>query len=122
MANLPSVIYLYAMSPYENWQTLAWAGALMITLFVLVIERHSALDGRAVRWRPARRAVDSLTTRVGGIVGPGRGPWRGVGRSQFCNNCALSCFPFRAGRHCPMVKSHLKERALCSKPFIRRLQ
>ena len=37
MANLPSVIYLYAMSPYENWQTLAWAGALMITLFVLVL-------------------------------------------------------------------------------------
>ena len=37
MANLPSVIYLYAMSPYENWQTLAWAGALMITLFVLAL-------------------------------------------------------------------------------------
>jgi len=37
MANLPTVIYNYAMSPYENWQTLAWAGALMITLFVLVL-------------------------------------------------------------------------------------
>ena len=37
MANLPTVIYQFAMSPYENWQTLAWAGALMITLFVLVL-------------------------------------------------------------------------------------
>jgi phosphate transport system permease protein len=37
MANLPTVIYNYAMSPYENWQTLAWAGALMITVFVLVL-------------------------------------------------------------------------------------
>jgi phosphate transport system permease protein len=37
MANLPTVIYNYAGSPYENWQVLAWAGALMITLFVLVL-------------------------------------------------------------------------------------
>jgi phosphate transport system permease protein len=37
MANLPSVIYLFAMSPYENWQVLAWSGALLITLFVLVL-------------------------------------------------------------------------------------
>jgi phosphate transport system permease protein len=37
MANLPAVIFTFAMSPYENWQTLAWAGALLITLFVLVL-------------------------------------------------------------------------------------
>jgi phosphate transport system permease protein len=37
MANLPTVIFLYAMSPYDNWQALAWAGAVMITLFVLVL-------------------------------------------------------------------------------------
>ena len=37
MANLPTVIFNYALSPYENWQVLAWAGALMITLFVLVL-------------------------------------------------------------------------------------
>lgn len=35
MANLPTVIYQYAMSPYEDWHKLAWAGALLITLFVL---------------------------------------------------------------------------------------
>jgi phosphate transport system permease protein len=37
MANLPTVIYNFAQSPYENWQVLAWAGALMITVFVLVL-------------------------------------------------------------------------------------
>ena len=37
MANLPVVIFQFAMSPYDNWQSLAWAGALLITLFVLVL-------------------------------------------------------------------------------------
>jgi phosphate transport system permease protein len=35
MANLPVVIFQFAMSPYEQWQHLAWAGALLITLGVL---------------------------------------------------------------------------------------
>jgi len=37
MANLPVVIFQFAMSPYESWQQLAWAGALLITLGVLVL-------------------------------------------------------------------------------------
>jgi phosphate transport system permease protein len=37
MANLPVVIFQFAMSPYEDWQQLAWAGALLITLGVLVL-------------------------------------------------------------------------------------
>jgi phosphate transport system permease protein len=37
MANLPVVIFQFAMSPYENWIRLAWGGALLITLAVLVI-------------------------------------------------------------------------------------
>jgi phosphate transport system permease protein len=37
MANLPVVIFQFAMSPYEDWQKLAWAGALLITLSVLAI-------------------------------------------------------------------------------------
>ncbi|MDC0612655.1 phosphate ABC transporter permease PstA [Vibrio sp.] len=37
MANLPVTIYQYAMSPYESWQQLAWSGALVITLFILLI-------------------------------------------------------------------------------------
>ena len=37
MANVPVVIFQYAMSPYESWHTLAWAGAFMLTLFVLCV-------------------------------------------------------------------------------------
>jgi phosphate transport system permease protein len=37
MANLPVVIFQFAMSPYDDWKTLAWAGALLITLAVLVL-------------------------------------------------------------------------------------
>jgi phosphate transport system permease protein len=37
MANLPVVIFQFAMSPYEYWQELAWTGALLITLSVLGI-------------------------------------------------------------------------------------
>jgi len=37
MANLPVVIFQFAMSPFENWQSLAWAGALLITFSVLVL-------------------------------------------------------------------------------------
>ncbi|WP_082876950.1 phosphate ABC transporter permease PstA [Hydrogenophaga crassostreae] len=37
MANLPVVIYQFAMSPYDNWNRLAWAGALLVTLSVLVL-------------------------------------------------------------------------------------
>ncbi|TCZ81322.1 phosphate ABC transporter permease PstA [Lysobacter sp. N42] len=37
MANVPVVIFQYAMSPFETWHTLAWAGAFMLTLFVLLV-------------------------------------------------------------------------------------
>ena len=37
MANLPVVIFQFAMSPYEDWQSLAWAGALLITFSVLTL-------------------------------------------------------------------------------------
>jgi phosphate transport system permease protein len=37
MANLPVVIFQFAMSPFEEWQHLAWAGALLITLAVLLL-------------------------------------------------------------------------------------
>ncbi|MEN3929886.1 phosphate ABC transporter permease PstA [Microvirga sp. W0021] len=35
--NLPVMIYKFALSPYENWQELAWAGALLITLTILAL-------------------------------------------------------------------------------------
>ena len=37
MANVPVILYKYAMSPYDNWIELAWAGALILTLFVLLL-------------------------------------------------------------------------------------
>ncbi|MGP5059579.1 phosphate ABC transporter permease PstA [Psychrobacter celer] len=37
IANLPNTIYQFAMSPYDNWHTLAWAAALLITTSVLVL-------------------------------------------------------------------------------------
>jgi phosphate transport system permease protein len=37
MANLPVVIFQFAMSPYDNWIRLAWTGALLITAAVLVL-------------------------------------------------------------------------------------
>ena len=37
LANLPVVIYQFAMSPYDNWRGLAWAGALIVTFTVLML-------------------------------------------------------------------------------------
>ena len=37
LASLPVVIFQFALSPYKDWQTLAWTGALIITLSVLVL-------------------------------------------------------------------------------------
>jgi phosphate transport system permease protein len=37
MANLPVVIFQFALSPYKDWQHLAWAGALLITLAILLL-------------------------------------------------------------------------------------
>jgi phosphate transport system permease protein len=37
MANLPVVIYKFALSPYKEWQDLAWAGALLITVTILLL-------------------------------------------------------------------------------------
>ncbi len=37
LANVPVVIFQYAMSPYDEWHELAWAGAFVLTAFVLVL-------------------------------------------------------------------------------------
>jgi len=37
MANLPVVIFQFALSPYKDWQQLAWSGALLITVTILVL-------------------------------------------------------------------------------------
>ena len=46
MANLPVVIFQFATSPYKNWQSLAWSGALLITLFVLFLSILARLISR----------------------------------------------------------------------------
>lgn len=44
MASLPIAIYRYASSPYEEWVNLAWAGALVITVGVLVLNIASRIS------------------------------------------------------------------------------
>lgn len=51
MANLPAVIFQFALSPYEGWQRLAWGGALIVTAAILVINvvARSLSSGRTSR-------------------------------------------------------------------------
>ncbi|HMK87798.1 MAG TPA: phosphate ABC transporter permease PstA [Steroidobacteraceae bacterium] len=58
MANLPVVIFQFALSPYNHWQELAWAGALIITVSILILSIS------------ARILLGVLHSRGGG--GPGR--------------------------------------------------
>jgi phosphate transport system permease protein len=55
MANLPVVIFQFAMSPYNDWQQLAWTGALVITAFVLGLNIFARLmagiQTRQQRWK-----------------------------------------------------------------------
>ncbi|MCL6687888.1 phosphate transport system permease protein [Pseudomonas citronellolis] len=43
MASVPVVVFQYAMSPFSDWNALAWAGALVLTLFVLLLSLTSRL-------------------------------------------------------------------------------
>ena len=52
MANLPVVIFQFALSPYDNWQQLAWEGALVITLAILILSIVARLV--VARLSPAR--------------------------------------------------------------------
>jgi phosphate transport system permease protein len=47
MASLPVTIFKFAMSPYENWQQLAWAGVFLITLAVLALNVLARILTRA---------------------------------------------------------------------------
>jgi phosphate transport system permease protein len=46
------VIFQFALSPYQNWHELAWAGALLITFAILLLSIGARL---LVSGRPARR-------------------------------------------------------------------
>ncbi len=45
MPSLPVVIYQFALSPYKDWQKLAWAGALLITFAVLALSIFARVLG-----------------------------------------------------------------------------
>jgi phosphate transport system permease protein len=50
VASLPVVIFQFALSPYKDWQDLAWTGALIITLAVLalsIVARALAAQGKS---------------------------------------------------------------------------
>jgi phosphate transport system permease protein len=50
MANLPSVIFQFALSPYDDWVKLAWAGALIITVAILILNIVArSLSGRQAK-------------------------------------------------------------------------
>jgi phosphate transport system permease protein len=47
MASLPVTIFKFAMSPYENWQQLAWVGVFLITVMVLLLNIAARLLTRS---------------------------------------------------------------------------
>ena len=51
MSSLPAVIFQFALSPYEDWQQLAWTGALIITLAVLAL----SIAARALTATPQQK-------------------------------------------------------------------
>lgn len=53
MANLPVTIYQFAMSPYTSWQQLAWAGALIVTVFILIMNILATLLPKMMKARKA---------------------------------------------------------------------
>ena len=55
MANLPVVIFQFALSPYKNWQQLAWSGALLITFAILVLSVIARLIVSALPGGKARK-------------------------------------------------------------------
>jgi len=55
IANLPVVIYQFAQSPYPQWQQLAWSGALLITLTILLLSVTARV--LIAIFQPAKRAL-----------------------------------------------------------------
>ena len=65
VSNLPVMIYQFALSPYQNWRELAWAGALVITLSILALSIVARLllkkDKALLARSPSTRAAPSET-------------------------------------------------------------
>ena len=65
MASLPVVIFQFALSPYKDWQALAWTGALIITLAVLAL----SITARAL-------VIERTVMNVASVAVPDRSPTR----------------------------------------------
>src|SRR3974377_625877 len=63
ISSLPVVIFQFALSPYKDWQGLAWTGALTITLAVLAlsITARARCNGKTVMTMSATVAVPSVS-------------------------------------------------------------
>ncbi len=55
MANIPVVIFQFALSPYDSWHALAWAGALIMTLVVLAVSVGTRYALRRRSYTPSQR-------------------------------------------------------------------
>jgi phosphate transport system permease protein len=55
MANLPVVIFQFALSPYKDWQKLAWSGALIITLTILLLSILARVVVSGMKGKGAQR-------------------------------------------------------------------
>ncbi len=67
MANLPVVIFQFAMSPYADWQVLAWGGALLITVAVLFLNIGARLIA-------ARGALESMSPALAAPIAADASP------------------------------------------------
>src|SRR5260370_34924425 len=77
MANLPVVIFQFAMSPYADWQTLAWGGALLIPPPILLLNispRTLAAWSSFKQLTPPPRSHASTRTTTPARQCPARAP------------------------------------------------
>jgi ABC-type phosphate transport system permease subunit len=66
MASLPVTIFKFAMSPYENWQQLAWAGVFLITVAVLGLNILAYVPCTDAQQDLTRPIVNTITTQTSG--------------------------------------------------------
>ena len=64
MAALPLQIYVYALSPYDEWHRLAWAGALVLIVMIMVSVTLVRFSRIAARSREEIRWVSTFASRI----------------------------------------------------------